>query len=107
MSAPAVEAMRPYLEALFTMFATTVTYEGMDIKMAVRSMKSDELWGSALQGDRLGVVRASEFHNIAVQPKKYAKVVADQSYTVQDWRPSPGTSQAPVWYKLVLRGGSV
>ena len=105
------EMIRPPVTQVFDLFADTVSYQqgggSYSLRMSVRGLKADDLFGSAAQGDRLGVVRAAEFDaTVGAAPERYGKVtIGGIVYTVQEWRPAPGTG-LPIFYRLLLRGGS-
>lgn len=107
----AADLIRQPVTAVFDLFSDSVTYrQGATVvvlRMSIRSMKADELFGSAAQGDRLGVVRAQEFDaKVGAAPERYGRVeVGTTQYTVQDWKPAPATG-LPIFYRMVLRGGT-
>ena len=76
----------------------------------IRGVRSDDLFAAAMQQDVAGVVGAAEFVAALpgrARPARYdrLRLASGLSYTVEEWRGSPN-DDAPVFYKLLLRGGS-
>jgi hypothetical protein len=72
----------------------------------VRGVRTDDLFASAIQGDVAAVVGAAEFAaKIGPSPRRFDRLRAMAlTYSVEEWRGSP-TDAAPVFFKLLLRGG--
>lgn len=112
MTVRAADVIRKPASAVFDMFAAPVTYERpgavrQDIKAAVRDFRGDDLFGSAVVGDRLAVVRAADFLGLGLSaPQKFDRVdMADGVFVVMDWRAAPPVGE-PVFFRLAVRGGS-
>jgi hypothetical protein len=96
---------------LFDRFASGVGYSRgstvfAGVKASSRGLKGDELFGAAAMGDRLAVVRAADFTAIVGgNPQRFDRLsLPDGVYTVIDWRPAPADD--PVFFRLVIRGGT-
>jgi hypothetical protein len=105
------DIMGAAFSSMFDMFSSTCEYyrAGASLgtfKTSVKGLRGDELWGAAAQGDRLAVFRYTEIFPVTGEPQRFDRVVLNgQSYTVIDWRQAPAAG-APVWYRLILRGGT-
>jgi hypothetical protein len=104
--------MRPGITAAFELFADAVTYRrgvsgAWPLKAAARDFRGDDLFGSAIQSDRLAVVRARDFDSLGIgRPQRYDRVqLNDGEFVVIDWRAAPPMGEA-VFYRLAVRGGT-
>ena len=109
-----VDATAGPLRFAFTLFARPATYAPSNGASAsllafIRGVRSDDLFASAVQQDVAAVVNAAEFATLFPArpiPARYDRLrTATMSYAVEEWRGSPN-DDAPVFYKLLLRGGS-
>lgn len=75
----------------------------------VRGVRSDDLFAGAMQQDIAAVINAEAFRaafSPRVTPQRYDRLrIGGRSWSVEEWRGSPN-DDAPVFYKLLLRGGS-
>jgi hypothetical protein len=75
----------------------------------VRGLRSEDLFAGAAQQDVAGVVDAAQFgaaFPARPLPQRLDRVrIGPRSWTVEEWRGAPN-DDAPVFYKLLLRGGS-
>jgi len=75
----------------------------------IRGVRSEDLFASAMQQDNAAVIDAAEFKTLFPArpiPARYARLrTSTMSYAVEEWRGSPN-DDAPVFFKLLLRGGS-
>jgi hypothetical protein len=75
----------------------------------VRGVRSDDLFAAAQQQDMAAVIDAAAFRAAfapRVTPRRYDRLrIESRSWSVEEWRGSPSDDQ-PVFYKLLLRGGS-
>ena len=75
----------------------------------VRGIRADDLFGSAVQGDvaaQIDVLKFAAAFGAGVTPAKFDRLrCMGKSYTVEEWRGAPN-DDAPIFYKLLLRGGS-
>jgi hypothetical protein len=74
-----------------------------------RGLRSDDLFAAAMQQDVAGVIDAGAFA-VAFAPRATpARLdrmkIGTRTWTVEEWRGSPNDT-APVFFKLLLRGGS-
>jgi hypothetical protein len=109
-----VDATAGPLRFAFTLFARPATYAPSNGASAallafIRGVRSDDLFASAVQQDVAAVVNAAEFAALFPArpiPARYDRLrTATMSYAVEEWRGSPN-DDAPVFFKLLLRGGS-
>ena len=84
--------------------ATTAT-----LRAYIRGVREADLFAGAQQQDQAAVLDASQFRAAfptRSSPQRLDRLrVASASYTVEAWRGSPD-DDAPVFFKLLLRGGS-
>ena len=75
----------------------------------VRGVRSDDLFAGAMQQDMAAVINAAAFRAAfapRVTPQRFDRLrIAGRSWSVEEWRGSPNDDE-PVFYKLLLRGGS-
>lgn len=75
----------------------------------IRGVRSDDLFASAMQQDVAAVVDALDFaaaYPGHPKPARFDRLhTASTRYSVEEWRGSPN-DDAPVFFKLLLRGGS-
>ena len=75
----------------------------------VRGVRSDDLFAGAMQQDMAAVINAAAFRaafSPRATPQRYDRIrIAGRSWSVEEWRGSPNDDE-PVFYKLLLRGGS-
>lgn len=75
----------------------------------VRGVREDDLFAAAIQQDVAAVVDAAEFKTLfgsVAVPRRFDRLrLPDRSFTVEEWRGAPNDA-TPVFYKLLLRGGS-
>lgn len=110
-----VDGTAPALRAAFAMFARPAGYARgpagvvTPIKAFVRGVRADDLFGAAAQGDKMAQVDCVDFRTLFgadALPMRYDRVrTMGQSYTVEETRGSPN-DDAPVFFKMLLRGGS-
>jgi hypothetical protein len=86
------------------------TGEDATVTAFVRGVRADDLFGAAMQLDVVAILDASEFVKAfptRARPARMDRVrsPAGQSYTVQECRASPEGTDAPVLFKLLVRGG--
>lgn len=104
------DAIAPAQRATFMLFARSQTYEGVTgVFMFSRGVRADDLFAAAQQLDMMGQVDAAQFaakFPSRPLPKRMDKVtIGTKTYTVQEWRGAPN-DDAPVFFKMLLRGGS-
>lgn len=109
------DAAAPILRQAFRMFGRATEYmqqgdsAGTEVNAFVRGIRTDDLFASAQQQDLAGVIDVAEFQTAfgsGVTPRKFDRLTTGgKSYTVQEWRGSPN-DDAPVFWKILLRGGS-
>lgn len=92
----------------------TATYEqhggaSAPLLAFIRGVRSDDLFAAVMQQDVAGVVDAADFaaaFPARVRPQRYDRLKTPTfTYAVEEWRGSPN-DDAPVFYKLLLRGGA-
>lgn len=78
------------------------------LTLYVRGVREQDLFAGALQQDQAAVIDASAFRAAFASrqsPQRFDRVrVGPISYAVEAWRGSPN-DDAPVFFKLLLRGG--
>jgi hypothetical protein len=99
---------------MFKQAANPASFEPQDgepvgLLAFIRGVRSDDLFASATQGDVAGVIDAAEFATalagVRATPQRYDRMsTATKTYTVEEWRGSPN-DDAPVFFKILLRGG--
>jgi hypothetical protein len=108
-----VDVVRDPLRAAFKLFARSCTYRaGMlaDVPLMafIRGVRADDLFGSAMQQDVAAVLDAADFaaaFPARPKPMRFDRLISgSRSYSVEEWRGSPN-DDAPVFFKLLLRGG--
>lgn len=107
-----VDRIAPSLRWLLAAMGRDVTYTGdkgqttATVRAYVRGVRSDDLFAAALQRDLAAVVDSQQFVNaIGALPQRFDRMrVAGASYSVEEWRGSPADA-APVFFKLLIRGG--
>jgi hypothetical protein len=78
-------------------------------KAFIRGLKEDDLFAGAMQADLVAILDAPDW--LALFPERQHPLRLDRivtglnSYAVEVWRAAP-VSGAPVFYKLLLRGGT-
>ena len=94
---------RPQLYALNDNSAT------VQLVAWVRGVRSDDLFAGAMQQDIAAVINAEAFRAAfapRATPQRYDRLrISGRSWSVEEWRGSPN-EDGPVFYKLLLRGGS-
>jgi hypothetical protein len=109
-----VDSAAPLLRQGFRMFARSSTYTptggtGQAIMAFVRGVRAEDLFGSAMQHDVAAVVDVEEFRaafGADAVPAKYDRLRAmSKNYAVEEWRGAPN-DDAPVFFRILLRGGS-
>jgi hypothetical protein len=75
----------------------------------VRGVRADDLFANAQQQDIAAVINAAAFRAAfapRATPQRYDRLrISGRSWSVEEWRGSPNDDE-PVFYKLLLRGGS-
>ena len=110
-----VETGRPAWRWLFRRTANPVSYQPQGNDTAapllafIRGVRADDLFAAVMQQDVAGVVDALDFaaaFPVRPRPSRYDRLrTATTSYSVEEWRGSPN-DDFPVFYKLLLRGGT-
>jgi hypothetical protein len=110
-----VETGRPAWRWLFRRTANTVSYvpqggaSAVSLLAFIRGVRADDLFAAVMQQDVAGVIDAIDFATafpVRPRPTRYDRLrTATTSYSVEEWRGSPN-DDFPVFYKLLLRGGS-
>jgi hypothetical protein len=109
-----VDGIAPSLRAGFRLFARPATYvpnsgASASLFAFIRGVRSDDLFASAMQQDVAAVVDAAEFAVLFPMrpiPARYDRLrTTTTSYAVEEWRGSPN-DDSPVFFKLLLRGGT-
>lgn len=114
MAVQLVDGIASAERTVFAMFARPVAYtRGPDgppvtVPAFVRGLRADDLFGAAAQGDVAGQVDALKFaaaFGAGATPARFDRLkVLGRSYSVEEWRGSPNDA-APVFFKMLLRGG--
>jgi hypothetical protein len=83
--------------------------ESATVRAYLRGVRADDLFGAAMQQDQAGIIDAGGFA-VAFAPRKTPARLdrlrsAGRTFSVEEWRGSPNDA-APVFFKLLLRGGS-
>lgn len=107
-----VDLMRPSLRWLHSAFARPQTYVpqgGAAVTLAawIRGVRDEDLFAGAIQQDLAAVIDAESFTAATGRshPARYDRLrFGGQSFAVEAWRGSPN-DDAPVFFKLLLRGG--
>jgi hypothetical protein len=108
-----VSAIRAPEQWLLDKAANPATYQQQNgpsatIKAFIRGIRSDDLFASAMQQDVAAVINADQYaaaFPVRPIPSRYDRLrTATMSYAVEEWRGAPN-DDAPVFYKLLLRGG--
>jgi hypothetical protein len=74
----------------------------------IRGVRSEDLFASAQQQDVAAIIDAAEFvaNGVRLTPARYDRLrTVSSSYTIEEWRGAPN-DDAPVFFKLLLRGGT-
>jgi hypothetical protein len=109
-----VDSTAPALRYGFSLFGRPATYVPSNGASApllafIRGVRSDDLFASAMQQDVAAVIDAAQFKALFPArpiPARYDRLrTATMSYAVEEWRGSPN-DDAPVFFKLLLRGGT-
>jgi hypothetical protein len=109
-----VDSTAPALRYAFTLFARPATYApssgaSAPLMAFIRGVRSEDLFASAMQQDNAAVIDAKQFRTLFPArpvPARYDRLrTATMSYAVEEWRGSPN-DDAPVFFKLLLRGGT-
>lgn len=109
-----VDAGAPHWRWLFKKTANPASYSqqgaaGVSMLAFIRGVRSDDLFASAMQQDVAGVIDAAQFaaaFPAHPMPARFDRLrtPSGTSYSVEEWRGSPN-DDAPVFFKLLLRGG--
>lgn len=104
-------AISPAAVALFRAQALPQDYAGLAIAMTVVGYNREQhVFRDAVEGDRVARVVVADFVALfpsAPTPKRLEKVeIAGEIWTVQAWHGAPPDG-APVFYSMLLRGGSL
>jgi hypothetical protein len=78
------------------------------LRAFLRGVKEQDTFASAMQQDTVAVVDAQQFVVFTGNqtPRRFDRVrTASRSYSIEEWRGAPNDDQ-PVFFKLLLRGGS-
>lgn len=109
-----VDSTAPALRYGFSLFARPATYVpsgggSASLLAFIRGVRSEDLFASAMQQDNAAVIDAAQFKLLFPArpiPARYDRLrTATMSYAVEEWRGSPN-DDAPVFFKLLLRGGT-
>ena len=113
-----VDAGRSTWRAAHASMSRVVEYEPhggaptFTINAFIRGLRADDLFGSALQTDIVGIISADDFA-LAMparpRPLRYDRIHHQPGpgglrFSVEEWRGAPHDA-APVFFKLLLRGG--
>lgn len=107
-----VDAAAPIWRSQLAMFARPAAYQqgatSQTLNAFIRGVRSDDLFAGAMQQDVAAVVDAKAFaaaFPVNPVPGRFDRLrVGATSYSVEEWRGSPNDA-APVFFKLLLRGG--
>lgn len=108
-----VEIGRPYWRFAFRSTAKPAQYQQgtgapLPLLVFIRGVRSDDLFASAMQQDIAAILDSADFaaaFPARPVPARYDRLrTATFSYAVEEWRGSPN-DDAPVFFKLLLRGG--
>lgn len=111
-----VDGGRANWAALHVAMSRPVQYEpvgggpAFELYAFLRGLRADDLFGSALQSDVVAIVNAETFAALLParpRPLRYDRLQpgpAGVRFAVEEWRGSPHDA-APVFFKLLLRGG--
>lgn len=103
-----VDLTRDTFRAAHTGFTAPCTYAGVTILAFARGLGADDTWAAVLQQDIVGVIDVAEFLEKLPdrpEPQRLDKmVVGGRTFTVMEWKGAPVID--PVFYKVLLRGGS-
>jgi hypothetical protein len=109
-----IAAIAPILRFGLGGFTGPVTYvasggASATLQAFIRGLRSDDLFAAAMQQDSYCEIDAAQFtaaFPARPVPARYDRVrTATVSYAVEAWRGAPN-DDAPVFFKLLLRGGS-
>jgi len=112
-----VEVIRGTQQAFFAKFAKINTYRlgppneatQADIGMFLRGVREDDLFAGAMQQDQVAILDAdlwASYFPSRRSPMRLDRVITPKgTYAVEQWRGAPNDGE-PVFYKLLLRGGS-
>lgn len=108
----ALDLLRSPLRALLAAYGRPQTYApqgGAAVTLAawIRGVRDDDLFAGAIQQDLAAVLDAQAFKDATGRshPGRYDRLrFGGQSFSVEAWRGSPN-DDAPVFFKLLLRGG--
>lgn len=107
------DVARPLWRQHLKRAARAVTYQQgsaapATINAFVRGVRSDDLFAAAMQQDVAAVIDAADFAAAFPArpiPARYDRLrIGPSSYSVEEWRGAPNDG-APVFFKLLLRGG--
>jgi len=110
-----VDSIRGTQQQFFKMFARPATYrlnptgETSSIPMFLRGLREDDLFAGAMQQDQVAVLDANVW--LGAFPSRQTPARLDRvtspkgTYAVEQWRGAPNDGE-PVFFKLLLRGGS-
>lgn len=108
-----IDYMRPSLRWLHSYFARPQSYQpqggaAVTLNAWIRGVRDDDLFAGAIQQDLAAVIDAQAFKDATGRshPTRYDRLrFGVDSFSVEAWRGSPN-DDAPVFFKLLLRGGS-
>lgn len=105
------DALAPSAVALFRLQARPQDYAGLAIPMTVVGFNREHhVFRDAVEGDRVARCAAADFVAAfpgSPTPKRLDKVeIAGEIWTVQAWHGAPPDGE-PVFYSMLLRGGSL
>jgi hypothetical protein len=109
----AIDALRGPMRSLQRAFGGAVLYtlhsgESATLVDYSRGQRAIDLFASAMQSDIAAVLDATSFA-VAFAPRQTPArfdrlTIGSQTWTVEEWRGAP--TIAPIFFKLLLRGGS-
>lgn len=105
------DTIAPAAIALFRTQARAQVYAGLSIAMTVVGLNPEQpVFRDAIEGDMIGRMLRSDFaalFPLRPEPARLDKVeVGAKIYTVQAWHGAPPDG-VPVFFRLLLRGGSM
>jgi hypothetical protein len=111
-----VDTIRGTQQQFFAMFGRDAIYRlgppnqlaEATMKMFLRGLKEEDLFAGAMQQDQVAILDANiwlTFFPSRATPMRLDRVVTTKgTYAVEQWRGAPN-DDAPVFFKLLLRGG--
>lgn len=105
------DALSPAAVALFRAQARPQSYAGLAIPMTVVGYNREQhVFRDAVEGDRVARVLAEDFVALfpaKPTPRRLDKIeIGAETWTVQAWHGAPPDGE-PVFYVMLLRGGSI